>query len=118
VLTPQLKEEIAERKQELLRFLRLDHPASLPPPIQRRNTTEAAPLSFAQERLWFLEQLEPGAAVYNVCRAYRLRGSLNVAALKSSFTEIVRSAAVIGSRLRSSAGASGRTAISDRAACN
>ena len=48
-----------------------------------------APLSFAQERLWFLEQLEPGNAVYNICRAARLKGALNVAALELSFREIL-----------------------------
>ena len=83
-----------------MRFLRLDQPASLPPPIPRRNTTEAAPLSFAQERLWFLEQIKPDAAAYNVCRAYRLKGNLNVAALESGLNEIVRRHEVLRSSIR------------------
>jgi len=48
------------------------------------------PTSFAQERLWFLEQLEEGSAVYNIPIAIRLSGQLNVTALEKSFNEIVR----------------------------
>ncbi|MGH7824891.1 MAG: amino acid adenylation domain-containing protein, partial [Candidatus Binatia bacterium] len=47
------------------------------------------PLSFAQQRLWFIEQLEPGTGVYNLPVAYRLRGPLNVVALERSLNEIV-----------------------------
>ncbi|HEX9453406.1 MAG TPA: condensation domain-containing protein, partial [Candidatus Binatia bacterium] len=42
----------------------------------------AAPLSFAQERLWFLQQWEPASAVYNVARAWRLKGALDIALLE------------------------------------
>src|SRR6201991_4534612 len=52
--------------------------------------TEALPLSFAQQRLWFLDQLEPNSAFYNIPAVVRLSGPLNVAALERSFTEIVR----------------------------
>ena len=48
------------------------------------------PLSFAQRRLWFLEQLEPGTAVYNVAGEVRLRGRLDVAALANAFAEVLR----------------------------
>ncbi|UCF78981.1 MAG: non-ribosomal peptide synthetase, partial [Candidatus Eiseniibacteriota bacterium] len=48
------------------------------------------PMSFAQERLWFLDQLEPGRPVYNIHIAVRLRGPLNVAALEQSLKEIVQ----------------------------
>jgi amino acid adenylation domain-containing protein len=48
------------------------------------------PTSFAQQRLWFLDQLAPGNAFYNVSTALRLTGSLNFTALKQTFNEIVR----------------------------
>lgn len=47
------------------------------------------PLSFAQERLWFLDRLKPGSALYNIPIALRLSGSLNLAALEQSFQEIL-----------------------------
>jgi amino acid adenylation domain-containing protein len=50
----------------------------------------AASLSYAQERLWFLEQLQPGTAAYNMPAALRLRGPLDVGALGQSLGEIVR----------------------------
>ena len=48
------------------------------------------PLSFSQERLWFLDQLEPGSSVYNMSGAYRLSGRLDITALERSLNEIVR----------------------------
>jgi amino acid adenylation domain-containing protein len=48
------------------------------------------PLSFAQQRLWFLDQLEPGSPFYNISRAVRLRGPLNLAALGQALDEIVK----------------------------
>ena len=47
------------------------------------------PLSFAQQRLWFLDQLEPGNPFYNFSRAVRLRGQLDLAALSQALDEIV-----------------------------
>ncbi|QMS92210.1 amino acid adenylation domain-containing protein [Nostoc edaphicum CCNP1411] len=48
------------------------------------------PLSFAQKRLWFLEQLQPGLSVYNLPSALRLKGKLNINALGQSLQSIVR----------------------------
>ncbi len=48
------------------------------------------PLSFSQERLWFLDHLEPGNPVHNLALAYRLTGRLDIAALEQSVNEIVR----------------------------
>src|SRR5215472_5954855 len=47
------------------------------------------PASFAQQRLWFLDKLEPGQNVYNVPFAMRLVGHLEVHALKESFRELI-----------------------------
>ena len=47
-------------------------------------------LSFAQQGLWFMDQLEPGSPAYNLFSATELRGPLNVMALEQSFNEIIR----------------------------
>src|SRR5258708_31440891 len=46
--------------------------------------------SFAQERLWFLDQLEPGTAAYNLVRAFRITGPLNTKALTSAVGAVIR----------------------------
>ena len=58
--------------------------------ITRRPEQEVAPLSFAQQRLWFVEQLAPGNPAYNIPSALRLRGQLNIPVLERSLNEIVR----------------------------
>ncbi len=59
------------------------------PPILHAHQ-ERPPLSFSQERLWFIDQLDPGSAVYNIPVALRLRGPLDVAALAETVRELVR----------------------------
>ncbi|HVI70288.1 MAG TPA: beta-ketoacyl synthase N-terminal-like domain-containing protein, partial [Pyrinomonadaceae bacterium] len=59
-------------------------------PVQRVERNGHLPLSFAQEWLWLVDQLQPGSAAYNLPAAVRLEGPLNVAALHKSFNEIVR----------------------------
>jgi hypothetical protein len=58
--------------------------------ISRRSSRETFPLSYAQQRLWFLNQLEPDSSFYNVPAAVRLTGPLNVPALEGALGEIVR----------------------------
>src|SRR6185503_13633099 len=50
----------------------------------------AFPLSFAQQRLWFLDQLEPGSPAYNIPAALRLTGKLDTDALRGAFDKLVR----------------------------
>ena len=54
------------------------------------NAGGRRPLSFAQQRLWFLSQLEPASAAYNVPVRLRLKGKLDPSALRRSLNEIVR----------------------------
>jgi amino acid adenylation domain-containing protein len=60
------------------------------PPLKRRERTGKLPLSFAQQRLWFLEQLEPGGSAYNLPSAVLLSGELKVEALEQTLSELVR----------------------------
>lgn len=58
--------------------------------IPRRAEGTDAPLSFAQQRLWFLDRLEPGNTAYNLPISYHLNGQLDMAALARSLNEIIR----------------------------
>ncbi|MET0399318.1 MAG: amino acid adenylation domain-containing protein [Longimicrobiaceae bacterium] len=60
------------------------------PPIERVPRTGSLPLSFAQQRLWLVDRMEPGSAAYNVPIALRLRGELDVAALRASLDALTR----------------------------
>jgi amino acid adenylation domain-containing protein len=60
------------------------------PPIVPVRRDGELPLSFAQRRLWFIDQLDPGSAVYNFPAAVRLQGPLNLVALKQSLNELVK----------------------------
>ncbi|HEX8695435.1 MAG TPA: amino acid adenylation domain-containing protein, partial [Longimicrobium sp.] len=77
--------ELAVRVEEMRR-------AELPvlPPVVPVERAGALPLSFAQERLWFIDRLEPGSTTYNLPMAWRLGGALDEAALERSLSEIVR----------------------------
>ncbi|MDJ0732574.1 MAG: amino acid adenylation domain-containing protein [Nostocaceae cyanobacterium] len=62
----------------------------LVPPILPANRKNPLPLSFAQQRLWFLEQLQPNNTAYNITSAVRILGSLNIPALEASFNQIIQ----------------------------
>src|SRR5271165_26424 len=64
---------------------------NVPPPMRAVSREEPLALSFAQQRLWFLDRLEEGQSVaYQVPGAIRLEGALRVDALERAFSEIVR----------------------------
>jgi amino acid adenylation domain-containing protein len=69
-------------------------------PLTALSHATPVPLSFGQERLWFISQLEPGNSAYNIPMAVLLRGSLSVAALGASINEIVRRHEVLRTRFR------------------
>src|SRR5919199_263585 len=75
---------------ERLEALRRTALGLVAPPLLPGERSGQLLLSFAQARLWFLEQLEPGSYAYNIPAAVRLTGSLHVAALQQSLNEIVQ----------------------------
>ncbi|HEV2473099.1 MAG TPA: condensation domain-containing protein [Chthonomonadales bacterium] len=57
--------------------------------IGPRQPGDPCPLSFPQQRLWFLDQLQPGSSTYNIPYAFRIRGDLNVPALQKALNALV-----------------------------
>ena len=109
-LADDLRSQLAQRKDEILTLL--NQQAALrslhAPAIFRRprgDDAEPAPLSFAQERLWFLSQLEPRSTAYNICRAVKLTGQLQVGALARALGEIPRRHEALRTALRWAGGA-------------
>jgi amino acid adenylation domain-containing protein len=110
VLTPALREQLRARKEELLALL---HAQTALRPIPRRATAETGrqedkktgskggslslpvsqslniPLSYAQQRLWFLAQLESSGGTYHLATLLHLRGQLVIDALQQSLTALV-----------------------------
>src|SRR5215203_4536611 len=70
-LTPARREQLSERKAEIIALL------------ARQNTKYSSP-SFSQQRLWLLQQLEPGDTSYNMRQAIRMKGALDVGALRNA----------------------------------
>ena len=86
---------LSDRQLRLLELLKKQQEreavtASRSSAIRRRNPAEPPVLSFGQKRLWFIEQLQPGSAAYNVPGAVRIRGRLDTAVLRRCFAEIGR----------------------------
>ncbi len=93
-LASRLENLSPERRAMLLEKLRQKaqrpEDAGLAAPIRPRPDASAYPLSFAQQRLWILSQLEPDSPFYNIALALRLTGELDIPALEASLNEIVR----------------------------
>jgi amino acid adenylation domain-containing protein len=80
---------LEQRALLALRSLKRNPPDPAGSRIARRAEGGAVPLSFAQQRLWFLQRLEPESPAYNMTRAWRLTGMLDTEALRRSFETIV-----------------------------
>ncbi|MFB2979500.1 condensation domain-containing protein, partial [Microseira sp. BLCC-F43] len=92
ILTADIRSKLAEFKEEIINFLQKansDFNFYLQPIVPVPRNEQPLPSSFAQERLWFLDQLEEKSATYNVPKAVRMTGDLNVSALKQAIAKII-----------------------------
>jgi amino acid adenylation domain-containing protein len=83
------KRTVAELAESIEAALRGEQGLRMPPVVPVARDREL-PLSFAQQRLWFFDQLEPNSPAYNIQDAVRLAGRLDSRALEQTLTEIVR----------------------------
>ncbi|MCB8753035.1 non-ribosomal peptide synthetase [Planktothrix agardhii] len=91
-MTPEIKQEIGTRKPEILAFLRSATTPSktIESVIYPVARTEELPLSFAQQRMWFLYQMDQQNPAYNEALALRLMGRLNVDILEQTINAIIQ----------------------------
>ncbi|HEX5874648.1 MAG TPA: condensation domain-containing protein, partial [Pyrinomonadaceae bacterium] len=80
---------IAELSEWIEAELKSEHGTSAPP-ITIVSRDEPLPLSFAQQRLWFLDQLEPTSVAYNMPAVLRLVGPLQVEVFEKSLRDLIR----------------------------
>src|SRR3984893_9282765 len=87
-------DSLSARQRRLLELMQQERRQTArppaPPPIPRRRPGEEPVLSFGQQRLWFIEQLQPGSSAYHVPGAVRIRGPLDVPVLASCLREVAR----------------------------
>ena len=73
-------------------------------PIGARAEQSVAPASLMQQRVWFLEQMEPGRTTYNAPSAHRLKGALDVAALERAFNTLIQRQSILRTEIFDQAG--------------
>ena len=85
VLTPELQEQLRARKDDILALLQsAAEPAAGRPDLRAIPRDGALRASFAQERLWYIHQLEPDSAAYNIPAAIRIRGPVDRRAIEAA----------------------------------
>ncbi|OKH59480.1 non-ribosomal peptide synthetase [Scytonema sp. HK-05] len=89
VLTPELLNDIKRVKEKIILLLQKHSETAQTIPLCPIERNGHIPLSFAQQRMWFLQQLEPESAFYNLPAAMRFEGQLNVSALEYSINYII-----------------------------
>ncbi|MFC9249725.1 condensation domain-containing protein, partial [Streptomyces sp. NPDC057136] len=102
VLTEELRIQLQSCRDEIIELLadrKLERQAGQAPPMLVADRNERLPLSFAQQRLWFLDQLDPGSVEYNVPMPIRLGGALDMPALNAALSAIVARHEVLRTRL-------------------
>ncbi|MET7339613.1 condensation domain-containing protein, partial [Nonomuraea sp. NPDC005650] len=99
-LTAELREQVAQFREEMVEFLReREASANRKSPILLADRDRPLPLSFAQQRLWFLAQLDPGSVEYNMPSAIPLPGDLDLPALCDALTALIERHEVLRTRL-------------------
>ncbi|OQY29315.1 MAG: hypothetical protein B6244_04175 [Candidatus Cloacimonetes bacterium 4572_55] len=100
-LTSDLKSTIKDRKTEIIKLLedarQTEKTLLTASPttktdieVRRVSRDQNLPISFSQQRFWFLDRLEPGNPAFHIPLVYRLKGHVNIPALESALSEIVR----------------------------
>lgn len=105
-LTPELKEALVNSKQDVIEFLTetrvgKDNNAIHIPKLDR---SQDLALSFAQQRLWFIDQFDQSAATYNIPSAMRMKGHLKLDVLQSTLDELVKRHEILRTVIRSQDG--------------
>jgi aspartate racemase len=91
VLSSELRVQLKDRKEELVSFLQYAGQSFTDlSPHQTSGLAQKKLLSFSQQRLWFLDQMEPGNPNYNIWGLLWINGALNVSALERAIVEIIR----------------------------
>ena len=114
-LTPELRDALVAQKQAILSTvssLNLVAPASHAP-VAAVPRNGSLPLSFNQQRLWSLAQLRPDSPVYNLSKALRLTGILNISALGQSVSEIAQRHEILSTTFPAVKGQSAQIISSD-----
>ena len=92
-LAKRIAELSPEKRKLLLRQLeqqKSKKDTELTPILRQSREANTFPISFSQQRLWFLDQLELGNVAYNIPVAIRLKGVLHLPSLEQSVNEIIR----------------------------
>lgn len=88
VINAKIKKQLLQYKHQIIEHILLSQPHAYP--IKRSTHRYTAPLSYSQQRLWFIQQKhEPDSSTYNMLAVLRIDGALNTAALSNAFLQLV-----------------------------
>lgn len=111
-LTQDVTALVRDRKAEILSFLTAGQPAGDGRTIVARDNA-SPPLSFAQQRLWFIEQMLPEAGLYHMPFAVDARGTLDVGALETALEKVAARHAILRTRIETREGEPVQQTIAD-----
>ena len=90
VINADVLDELRKRKDEILKVLQSELPASTDKNITPVARDGLLPLSFAQQRIWFLDELEPDNPFYNVALAKHITGAIDTELLRKSLLQLIQ----------------------------